>query len=146
MPSLEFPGGTAQFEKVARALRAADGELPAELYKGLERAAKPLVKDARKSALANLPHRGGLNAIVAKARMPVTRRANGIRITADGIEQLPLTNQGKVVHPTYGRRPRVVQAIPKARDWFTKPLRNGAPKVRRELVKAMDKIARRATS
>ena len=143
MPTLEFPGGSAQFERVARAFRQAEGELPRELVKALEKSAKPLQKDATASAVANLPHSGGLNHIVAAARMSTRRRANGIRIMAKGIDQLAMTNAGKVVHSTYGHRPRVVQFIPKAKDWFTKPMRDGAPKVRRELIKALDKIARR---
>ena len=142
MPSLEIVGGE-QFAAVARAFRQAEGELPRELVKALEKSAKPLQRDAKASAVANLPHSGGLNQIVAAARMTTRRRANGIRIVANGIDQLAMTNKGKVVHPTYGHRPRVVQMLPKARDWFTKPMRDGAPKVRRELIKALDEIARR---
>jgi hypothetical protein len=37
----------------------------------------------------------------------------------------------------------VTQAIPKALNWFYKPMQDGAPKVRRELNKALDKIARK---
>ena len=144
MPSLEFPGGSAEFERVARAFRRADGELPRELMIALEKSSKPLRRDAKASALANLPKRGGLNRVIAGARMSVRRRANGIRITAKGIEQLGLTNAGTVRHPVRGHRDRwVTQAIPKARNWFVKPMQDGAPKVRRELVKAVDKIARR---
>lgn len=142
MPSLEIKGGE-QFAAVARAFRQAEGELPRELVKALERSAKPLRKDAKASALEHLPSSGGLNHIVAGARMTVRRIANGVRIVAKGIDQLRLTNQGKIVHPTYGHRPRKLQPIPKAKDWFTRPLRDGEPKVRKELVKALDKIARR---
>ena len=143
MPSLEFPGGSAEFAKVARAFRQAEGELPRELTKALERSSKPLRKDAKASALEHLPSDGGLNRIVASARMTVRHIANGIRIVAKGIDQLRLTNQGKIVHPTYGHRPRKLQPIPKAKDWFTRAMRDGEPKVRKELVKALDKIARR---
>ena len=143
MPSLEFPGGSAEFEKVARAFRQAEGELPRELTKALERSAKPLQRDAKTSALAKLPHENGLNRIVAAARMSVSRRANGIRIKAKGIAQLALTNDGRIVHPTYGHRPRKVQKMPAAKGWFTNSMRAGEPKVRKELVKALDKIARR---
>jgi hypothetical protein len=143
MPSLEFPGGSAQFERVARAFREAEAGLPRELVQALEKSAKPLKRDAKASALTNLPHLNGLNRIVAAARMTVTPRANGIRIKAHGIDQLRLTNDGKIVHPTYGHRPRKVQRIPAAKDWFTKPMRDGEPKIRRELAKALNKIARR---
>lgn len=143
MPSLEFPGGSAQFERVARAFRQAEGELPKELYQALEKSSKPLIRDGKRSALANLPRRGGLNRVIANARMSTTRRASGIRIKAKGIAQLARTDAGSVRHPVYGRSAWVDQSIPKARDWFEKPMRAGAPRVRRELTKALDKVARR---
>ena len=143
MPSLEIVGGE-QFAAVARAFRQAEGELPRELLKALEKSSKPLRKDAKASALEHLPKRGGLNRVIASARMSAIRRANGIRIIAKGIEQLSFTNSGKVRHPVFATPETwVTQAIPAAKDWFNKPMQAGAPKVRRELSKALDKIARR---
>lgn len=144
MPSLEFPGGSAQFEKVARAFRQAEGELPRELQSALERAAPRLERAATASALENLPQAGGLAAVVAAAGMSTWRRPGGIRIIADGIDQLRFTNKGKVRHPVYGRpHSWITQSIPKATNWFTTPMREGAGDVRKELTKALNKIARR---
>lgn len=142
MTTFEIRGGE-KFNELAARIRKAEGELQHELTDALERSAPPLERAATKSAAANLPHRGGLAGIVASSGMSHQRRAGGIRITARGISQLKLTNAGKVRHPVYGRSRFVTQAIPKARDWFYKPMRAGAPKVRRELVKALDKIARK---
>jgi hypothetical protein len=76
--------------------------------------------------------------------MSTQRRAGGIRIVARGIQQLKFTNTGRVRHSVYGRPGTwVTQAIPKARGWFDKPMHDGAPRVRRELNKALDKIARK---
>jgi hypothetical protein len=142
MSSVEIVGGE-QFAVLAAKIRKAEGELPHELVKALERSAPGLKRAAKASAAANLPHRGGLAGIVAAAGMATQRRAGGIRITARGITQLKLTNDGKVRHPVYGRSRYVTQVIPKARNWFYKPMRDGEPKVRRELNKALDKIARK---
>jgi TPR repeat protein len=143
MPSMEIHG-EEQFNALAKRLRQAEGELQPELYQALERAAPPLERAATRSAEANLPHRGGLNAVVAAAGMSHQRRAGGIRITARGITQLALTNRGEVRHPVYGDPGTwVQQLIPKAKDWFDKPIRDGAPAIRKELEKALEKIARK---
>jgi hypothetical protein len=140
--SIQIRGGD-QFKEAAARMRRANGELPHEIINALERAAPPLERAATASAAANLPHRGGLAAIVASSGMSHQRRAGGIRIIARGITQLKLTNEGKVRHPVYGKPGTWVgQAIPKALDWFDRPIHNGAPKVRAELKKALDKIAR----
>lgn len=143
MASIRIEGGD-QFKEAARRVRVANGELPQEIINALERAAPPLERAATRSAAENLPKRGGLAAIVASAGMSHSRRAGGIRIIARGITQLKLTNEGKVRHPVYGNPGTWVgQAIPKAKDWFDKPIRAGAPKIRAELNKALEKIARK---
>lgn len=141
MPTIKIEGGD-QFKDAADRVRRANGQLPREIINALERAAPPLEHAATRSAAANLPQRGGLAAIVASSGMSHQRRAGGIRIIARGITQLKLTNDGRVRHPVYGRGRFVTQAIPKAREWFDKPIRKGAPKIRAELDKALDKIAR----
>lgn len=136
--------GEGQFNALAARLRRAEGELPKEIIDALERAAPDLERAATESAAANLPQRGGLAAVVASSGMSHQRRANGIRIVARGITQLGLTNQGKVRHPVYGRPGTWVgQEIPKARDWFDRPLQRGESRIRRELEKALEKIARK---
>lgn len=143
MPGIQVVGGQ-QFARVAAAFRRAEGELPGELLTALEKAAVPLQKAATKSAAANLPKRGGLAQVVAGSGMSTKRVRSGVRIVAKGIDQLPFTNKGKVRHPVYGRpQSWTTQSIPKAKDWFTNPMREGAPQVRKELVKALNKIARR---
>jgi hypothetical protein len=140
--SIEIRGGD-EFTALAARIRKAEGELPHELTDALERAAPPLEHAATRSAAANLPKRGGLAAIVASAGMSHQRRAGGIRITARGITQLKLTDEGMVRHPVYGKPGTWVgQAIPKARDWFEKPIRDGLPKVRDALERAVDKLFR----
>lgn len=142
MSDIEIRGGE-EFSALAARIRKAEGELPHELTDALERSAPPLERAATRSALANLPRRGGLNAVVASAGMSHQRRAGGIRITARGITQLKLTDEGAVRHPVYGKPGTWVgQLIPKAKDWFEKPIRDGIPKVREELERAIDKLIR----
>lgn len=142
MVSIEIRGAE-QFNQLAARIRKAEGELPKEIIDALERSAPPLERAARRSAASNLPQRGGLAAVVASSGFTHQRRANGIRIVARGITQLRLTNDGRVRHPVYGNPGTWVgQAIPKAKGWFDKPIRKGAPKVKAELKKALDRIAR----
>jgi hypothetical protein len=141
--------GADQLGALAKALRqAGDKELQKELYAGLNRATKPLRQAAKESAERNLPQRGGLNKRVAKARMSTRRSAGrnpGVRIVAKGLDQLSrMDAKGEVKHPTYGRRDRwVTQEIREAQGWFSDPMKAGAPAVRRELIKTLDKVARK---
>lgn len=140
--------GADKLDKVARALReAGDKELQKELYAGLNRATKPLRGAAKESALENLPHRGGLNRRVARARMSVRRRGGkspSIKIVAKGMQLGRIDARGQVKHPVYGHRDRwVIQNISKAEGWFTEPMQKGAPEVRKELIRTLDQIARK---
>lgn len=145
MGSLEITGGE-QFAVLAAKLRAAAaGDLQRELTAATVKASKPLVRAGRSSALENLPHTGGLNRRVASSRFTTSRRLSGVQIRVKGMDQLALTNRGQVKHPVYGRKVWVTQSIPQAKDWFFKPMRDGADAVRRELIKAMHRVAEKIT-
>lgn len=140
--------GAEKFERVAKALKqAGDKDLRKELYAGLNRATKPLRGEAKKSAGANLPRAGGLNKRVARARFSTRRRTGknaGITIVAKGMDQLALMDRGFVRHPVYGNRRRwVVQPIPDAEGWFSKPMEDGKPQAQREIVKSLDDVAKK---
>jgi hypothetical protein len=140
--------GADKFGKLAKALKqAGDKELQKELYSAINRATKPMRAEAKKSAEQNLPKTGGLNSRVARTRMSTRRRAGrdpGVRIVAKGMDQLELMDQGRVRHPVYGNRARWVnQPIPDAKGWFTKPMEEGAEEVRRELLTAIDEVAKK---
>lgn len=140
MGDIEIRGGR-QADEIARAFeKAAVKGLRRELQAGLTAATKPMRRAAKESALQRLPKRGGLNVLVSKARMS-TRAGNlSVRIVATGMDQLELIDKGKVVHPVYGHGPRVVQSVPEG--WFTEPMEESAPVVRRELAAAIDTVAR----
>lgn len=140
--------GAEKLGKVAKDLRRlGDKELSKELYAGLNRATKPMRANAKKSAENNLPRAGGLNKRVARARLSTRRRGGknpGVKIVAKGMDQLALMDKGTVRHPVYGNRGRWVnQPIPDAEGWFTKPMEDGKPEAQREIVKALDAVAKK---
>jgi hypothetical protein len=144
MGDIEIRGGANAKRIAAKFEKEAVKGLRRELRQGLNRATKPMIRAAREAALEDLPHRGGLNRIVAKSRMATRTRADGIRIVATGIDQLDLIDKsGVVVHPTYGHRPRVIQSIPPAQGWFTDTMEDQAEEPRKELVRVVLALARR---
>lgn len=134
------------FRALAAKLRVAEHDLPAQARRAVTKAARPLPAAAKRSALANLPRRRGLNVLVARARITVRRVSpTTLDIRARGLEQLGNTNAGEISHPTFGHAPRVVQQIPKARDWFFKPMRKRKNEIADELGDAMHRVAKRIT-
>jgi hypothetical protein len=127
--------------------RVGDKELSKELYSALNRATKAMRAEAKKNAADNLPKTGGLNNRVAKARLSTRRRAGrnpGVRIVAKGLDQLDLIDKGYVRHPVHGHRDRwTLQSIPQAKDWFTGPMEDGADDVRKEILGAIDEVAKK---
>lgn len=138
--------GAEELAAVAKALRqAGDKELRKELYRGLRRAAKPLIAEARQHARDTLPKSGGLNERVARSKFKVAVRGAGrnpgVRITATGLDKR-LDTEGRIRHPVYGNREVWVQQKVKP-HWFETPMAAGAPEVRRELQKVVEDIARK---
>lgn len=146
--------GVEQLQALSKVLRTAPKDLQRESYRSLNRVTAPLKKDAQASALATLPSRGGLADKVAKSKFTTRRRGGAhasISIIAKGGRsrsgQLDIAamDAGRVRHPVFGRVWLWVLQRVKPK-WFTRPMEKGAPKVRRELIKAMrlivEKIAR----
>lgn len=142
--------GADKLDLVASRLKRTGGaELRRELFKGLNRAAAPLKAVAQDSAQRGLPRRGGLAARVAGAKYAVRTRGSGrnvgVQIVASGGANLRSLDRGFVRHPVFGNRAVwVTQAI--TPGWFTQPLEGEAPAVRRELVRALDDMAKKVTT
>lgn len=138
--------GADRLAAVAKQLRqTADKDLRKEMYRGLRRAARPLIADARENARRTLPKQGGLNERVARSRFKVSVRGSGrnpgVRISATGVDAR-VDTQGRDRHPVFGNRRVWVQQ--KVRPhWFEIPMRAGAPKVRRELDRVVVDIAKK---
>jgi len=139
--------GAEQLVRVSKALKGAPKELRSELTKGITRAVKPLKKSAKAEARSSLPRSGGLGRRVAKTKLPHRRRATGkaagVRVLAQpgAVADPKRIDRGRVRHPTFGRGPWVLQDVKPG--WFSRPMKEGAPAVRKELVQAMDDVARK---
>jgi hypothetical protein len=138
--------GAEQLAALSARLKAAGAvDLRRELYKALNRATKPAKQAAKREALSRLPHRGGLNQLVASSRLSTRTRAGrnpGVTIVAKGSSNISRIDKGKVRHPVYGNRNTwVTQSVPEG--WFTDPMRDNADNVRDELENAVQDVAHR---
>ena len=146
--------GADQFFALARRLKeAGDKDLQRELYRGLNRAVKPLTASVRQSALETLPSQGGLNVTIATgSKVKVQRRTGarsvGIKLIATAQtpkgrdRDLAGMDKGKLRHPLFGNRGFwYPQAI--APGWWTKPTGRAGPVVRAELLKVMEEVRRK---
>jgi hypothetical protein len=146
--------GANQLKSLARDLKEAGGPargLRRELLAAMRLAGKPMVEAAKTSARLNLPRAGGLNVWVADgAKIAVRNRVAatntvGMRIVAtEGGARLEDMDNGKVRHPTFGRRGKGEWFDEDIRPgWFTKPLNEHAPQVQADVIFAMNIIGRR---
>lgn len=138
-------GGDA--DRIARRLQAAaDGGLQRELQARLEEFGPQLEDEAKRSAAASLPRRGGLAARVARATYRTTAQITGravrlrLQISTKGGQALDLQalDDGTIRHPVWGRAPYVSQEI--RAGVFRRPFRKKAPDARQVIVAAMDAV------
>lgn len=138
--------GADKLRRVAAAVKVAgDKDLQRELRRAMQRGGKPLLAAARAGAAERLPKRGGLADRVAGSKFAVRTRSvgkgAGVRVIGRSGYDLQGLDEGMVRHPTYGHRPWVGQHIKPG--WFSDSEEAAAPKVRDELVQAIDTVARK---
>lgn len=137
--------GAEQMMALAKRLREAPKELRSDLYRGINRAAKPLKNEVKRSARERLPRKGGLAKKIAGTKIAtkrrVTGRSAGVRLVGTSGYDIGSINRGRVRHQTFGHRPWVNQAVKKG--FWTDPLVEGAPQVRNEVQEVMDEIAKK---
>ncbi len=123
-----------------RKLKAIDRkDLRRELNKGLRDGARPLVAEARAAARDDLPTRGGFGERIASLPTTVSITQGGVRIKVKGADARS-ANRGQIRHPVFGNMENwVTQTIPSG--YFTNRMKREAPKVRPDLVKALDRVA-----
>lgn len=146
MPSTA--GEAAQLAALGKRLKAASrGDLRRKLLRNIREAAKPLATEAQKSALATLPHRGGLAAEVASSPVVVRTSLSSayarVRLRDASPHRTARFDAGVVRHPTFGHDPYTNQQIPPG--WWTRPMEAGAPHVRAAVVRAVNEVARELT-
>lgn len=139
--------GAEQLRALSRDLKAAGSDLRKQLPKAMREAAKPIITEIRTEALATLPAKGGLAALVSKSRITTKTRTTGdragVRVTGvrtkdGGRMDLKALDRGRLRHKTFGHRPWVNQAV--SPGFWSKPFDRSAPHVRRELLAAIDRI------
>lgn len=129
--------GAEQLAQLAKRLReVGDKELQREMARAVNSAVKPIKQAAQQSALDTLPRRGGLAAEVAKSKFRTTRRSGtsraGVRVTAVSNLSTWHLDQGIIRHKHKVQRTQ--------QGWFTRPVEELAPEMRKELLASLDMI------
>lgn len=139
--------GADQLGAIADELkRTGNTELRRDLYRGIQRSTKPLRQDVQQAARDKLPRRGKLNEWVAESKFSTRTRGGknpGVRITSGKRgHDMRAIDRGRLRHPVFGNKKVWVtqQVTP---GWFSQTLADGAPAVRRELVKVLEDVAER---
>jgi hypothetical protein len=135
-------------EQAGRALRGAQKHYRRELFRGLNRAAKPLKQAVQESIPDYMPGRGGYAAALQRSHSPRTQiktggRDPGIRIisrTKGGVKRsVRKLEAGKLAHPLFGDREHwFTQDI--RPGFFTEPMEGEADAVRDEMVDAIQDV------
>lgn len=137
--------GADQLTQVGKRLKeAGNKELRKELLRGIQRATKPVRLAMSANAGRVLPQSGGLAQRAAKSRFSAktrTGRNPGVTIVVRNAIDVRSIDRGRVRHLTYGHRPWQDQRVTPGA--FSDPFDASADKVRRELLAAMDDVARR---
>jgi hypothetical protein len=143
--------GNEQFTAAARALNeAADKALRKEVYAAFRTAAKPLGQQMVEEGSKHLPQRGGLGARVAAAKVSQSNATTGrnpsvaLKIKVREGYDLKRMDQGEIRHRVFGTDTWVRQKI--APGAFTKPFQAGADAVRREVLRALERVAEQIRS
>lgn len=144
---MEIRQAPREIAALSKRLREAEArDLRRELYRGLNRAAKPPQAAARRKAATRLPKRGGYAARVAGARMSVKTRGGrdpSVRLTARaGRQQVDLraADAGLIRHPVFDTRAKWVLQRVNA-GWWTDALNETAPQARQQMEAALDEVA-----
>lgn len=141
--------GVDQMERLGRDLKAAgEKDLKRELMRAGREIGKPVKAEIAASAAATLPQRGGLAALIAKARIRVSTRLSGRSVGVSFIgkwsgHDLKGIDEGLVRHPVRGNPGRwVAQRI--TPGFWTKVFDTEAPRIaHEEFLKAVDEVARK---
>lgn len=137
--------GAEQLVDLAKRLRSAPKDLRLEMYRGINRAAKPIKNEVKASARKNLPKSGGLAKHIAGTKIAtkrrVTGRSAGVRLVGRSGYDIGSINRGRVRHLTFGHGPWVNQRVEPG--FWSKPIVAAAPRVQQEIQDAMDVIERK---
>lgn len=139
--------GAEKLNRLTRALWAAgEKELRVEMYRGLNRSVKPLSREVKDSTAAFLP--GTYAAEISRdLSIKTRRRATGANpaiylVGTAKKHRIAALDSGRLRHPLFGNR-RYWYSQQIRPGFWTRPLEHGAPRIRRELVRVLDDVARK---
>lgn len=143
--------GADQFGRLARHLKeAGDKELRSELYKGINRAVKPIRRDVKNNLGTYMPQRYA-DVLKPSLRLTVGKktgaRSAGIALKGRARGQAALRDlkpldSGKLRHPLFGNRKHWKVTRIK-RGFFSEQVHKHADTVRRDISNAMDDVSRK---
>jgi hypothetical protein len=137
---MTFVNGTAEFRELGRKLKAAaDKDLPDEIYSTVRDAMTPLQGDIRRSAVAVLPRRGGLGALIAQSPISIGKRPGGISLKGSSGHDIAAMDRGRLRHPLFGDR-RHWYTQPVAVGWWSKPTERSKSSIQAAVERAMENI------
>lgn len=145
IPELRVEGAD-QLKRVNAALRHAQPSLRRELSTAVRDSTEPLKRQAAANIPSYLPSSGGLAGLVAADTKLVTQRRGGrtspgVRIAARSRRNVRrMDRTGTVRHPLFGNRDHWFTTRFRP-GWFSNPMQDGVPGVRRELIAAMSRVA-----
>lgn len=127
--------------KVAVNMHDLARDIDSEMIDSMARSCEQLKGKIAQSAASILPKRGGLASIVSKMDMQVTKTQVSAQLTATSQYNLERLDQGEVIHPTYGHKPRVKQSI--APRFWTEPIEKAENEFTADLEKSADNAIRK---
>jgi hypothetical protein len=134
--------GAEKLTELGRAMKTADKAMQREVRAALREAVKPAIAAARLRARQTLPHSGGLGQYIGRSRIntqiKMGSQVASLRVTSKSHN--PRIDRGVVRHPVFGHRDRwSEQRVPEG--WFSQPMTQLGPELRRELLQSMDRLA-----
>lgn len=142
-------GGAEAFRNLAnRSRRFAGGDLIVSAVEAAIVDEVPALETGVRAEAMRLPSRGGLNRLVAAQRFQTktTRRRTAVSVTIRALPTREIrdpraVNRGRLLHPTYGHKPRVIQNI--RPGYFTLPMARGSRMLRTQIQRALIDATRR---
>lgn len=138
--------GAEQFAELSKRFKEAGRkDLRIELYRGINRATKPLKEDVKKGLEEYMPNR---YAVVLRRKLKLTTskrtsaKAPGVIIRARADNRLDQVNDGNLRHPLWGMRKYWFDESIKP-GFFSDVLYEDADKVADAIQDAMDEVAKK---
>lgn len=133
---------------LAQRLKETDRPMRNQLLRHVRVAAQAAIPDIREAAREQLPQGGGLADRVADQAYRVQASYAGagarVRIAGLGMKELRDIDSGRLRRPVFGNR-QIWKQQSVQPGFFTKTIANRAPKIRAEIVRAADDVARSIT-